>query len=63
MFDNSKLNFAEIHLGRKVIKGYCSEWTIPGNGPFIKLIVEDKEYLTAVGNVLLSERSDESSKN
>ena len=59
MFDNSKLNYAQIRKDGKIIaEGHCSEWTIPGNNTFIKLVIEEKEYLTALSNVILSEEGE-----
>lgn len=60
MFDNSKLNYAQIFRkdGHVLVEGHCSEWTIPGNGPFVKLIIEGKEFLTSLENVILSEEGE-----
>ena len=55
MFDNSKCNYARINFGDKYIEGYCGHWEIPSNNGWIKLIVDGKQYLTSLNNVLLTE--------
>ena len=61
MFDNSKLNYAKIiQDGKVILEGWCTHWEIPGNNTFIKLIIDDVEYLTSLSNVLLIERGETS---
>lgn len=59
MFNNSKLDWAKIIIGKTIIEGKCTYWemgTSRGTSrAYIKLIVDDKEYLTATCNVLLTE--------
>lgn len=54
-FDNSKLNYATIILGNRVIKGECSYWEIDKYCGYLTLVIKDKEYLVGIGNVLLEE--------
>ena len=54
-FDNSKLNYATIILGNRVIKGECSYWGIDKSCGYLKLVIKDKEYLVGIDNVLLEE--------
>ena len=54
-FDNSKLNYATIILGNRVIKGECSYWEIDKSCGYLKLVIKDKEYLVGIDNVLLEE--------
>lgn len=59
MFDNSKLNYAQIRQGGKIIiEGWCTHWEIPGNNTFIKMIIDGTEYLTSLSNVLLIEKGE-----
>lgn len=55
MFKNSKLDWAKIIIGKTTIEGKCTYWEMGTGGAYIKLIVDDKEYLTATCNVLLTE--------
>ena len=55
MFNNAKLNWAKIIIGKTIIEGECTHWEMGTGGTYIKLIVNDKEYLTATCNVLLTE--------
>ena len=54
-FDNSKLNYATVILGNRVIKGECSYWEIDEYSGYLKLVIKDKEYLVGIDNVLLEE--------
>ena len=56
MFDNSKLDYAFIRFFDKKIEGVCSHWEISKDGTYIKMIIDGKEYLIAISNVLLTER-------
>ena len=55
MFNNAKLDWAKIYIGKTIIEGECTHWEMGPNGAYIKLIVNGKEYLTATTNVLLME--------
>lgn len=63
MFDNSKLNYAQIRQGGKIIiEGWCTRWEIPGNNTFIKMVIDGTEYLTSLSNVLLIEKGESEQK-
>lgn len=54
-FDISNLKYATIIFGDRVIKGVCACWLVDANHTLMNLIVNGKEYLTSVNNVLLEE--------
>lgn len=58
MYDNSKINYAIIVIGNQTIKGECTYWTITsiGTGTYVKLIIEEKQYIVGINNVLLMEK-------
>ena len=63
MFDNSKLNYAQIRQGGKIIiEGWCTDWEISGNNTSIKMIIDGTEYLTSLSNVLLIEKGESKQK-
>lgn len=63
MFDNSKLNYAQIRQGGKIIiEGWCAHWEIPGKNTFIKMVIDGTEYLTSLSNVLLIEKGESKQK-
>ena len=55
MFDNAKCNYAMINFGGKIIKGYCEHWEMPGYNGWIKLVINGKQYITHLTNVLMTE--------
>lgn len=55
MFSNAKLNYAKIIIGKMTIEGPCTYWEMGYNGAYIKLIINDKEYIVGISNVLLTE--------
>lgn len=55
MFDNAKCNYAMINFGGKIIEGYCEHWEIPSNNGWIKLVINGKQYITHLTNVLMTE--------
>lgn len=57
MIDNSKLDYATIVLGdKRLVEGHCTWWELGNsNGTYIKLIIDGKQYMTGVGNVMLTE--------
>lgn len=54
-FDNSKCNYATIIFSNVTIEGHCDYWEINGNNGTVKLIIDGKQYVTALSNVLLEE--------
>ena len=58
MFENEKINYAMITLGNQTIKGECTYWNIvtSGTGTYAKLIVEGKEFIVGINNVILTEK-------
>lgn len=63
MFDNSKLNYAQIRQGGKIIiEGWCTHWEIPDNNTFIKMIIDGTEYLTSLSSTLLIEKGESKQK-
>lgn len=54
-FDIGKLKYATIIIGDRVIKGECTCWLVDTNHALMNLVVNGKEYLTSVNNVLLEE--------
>ena len=58
MYENHKVNYAIIVIGNKTIEGECTHWTIAalGTGTYVKLIIEEKQYIIGINNVLLMEK-------
>lgn len=58
MFNNEKINYAIIVLGNQKIEGKCTYWNIvtSGTGTYAKLIVEGKEFIVRINNVILTEK-------
>lgn len=54
-FDIGSLEYATIIFGDRVIKGECTYWSLFENHTIMSLVVNGKEYLTSVNNVLLEE--------
>ena len=58
MFENEKINYAIIILGDQKIEGECTYWNIivSGTRTYAKLIVEGKEFIVGINNVILTEK-------
>ena len=58
MFENEKINYAIIVLGDQKTEGECTHWSIltSGTGTYVKLIVEGKEFIVGINNVILTEK-------
>lgn len=54
-FDIGNLKYATIIFGDRVIKGECTRWSLFKNNTLMNLVINGKEYLTSVHNVLLEE--------
>ena len=58
MFNNDKINYAIIVIGDRTIEGECTDWciTTAGTGTYAKLIIEGKQYVVGINNVILTEK-------
>ena len=58
MFNNDKINYAIIVIGDRTIEGECTYWYITsvGTGTYVKLIIEEKQYIVGINNVILTEK-------
>ena len=58
MFENEKINYAIIVIGDRIIEGECTYWNIitAGTGTYVKLIIEGKQYIVGIDNVILTEK-------
>ena len=58
MFNNDKINYAIIVIGDRTIEGECTDWFIAtaGTGTYVKLIIEGKQYIVGINNVILTEK-------
>ncbi len=58
MFKNEKINYAIIILGDQKIEGECTYFNIltSGIGTYAKLIVEGKEFIVGINNVIFTEK-------
>ena len=58
MFNNDKINYAMIAIGDRIIAGECTDWciTTAGTGTYAKLIIEGKQYIVGINNVILTEK-------
>ena len=58
MFNNDKINYAIIVIGDRTIEGECTYWSIVwiGTGTYAKLIIEGKQYIVGINNVILTEK-------
>ena len=58
MFNNDKINYAIIVIGDRTIEGECTYWNIitAGTGTYAKLIIEEKQYIVGINNVILTEK-------
>ena len=58
MFNNDKINYAIIVIGDRTIEGECTYWciTTAGTGTYAKLIIEGKQYIVGINNVILTEK-------
>ena len=58
MFNNDKINYAMIVIGDRTIEGECTDWCIAwaGTGTYAKLIIEGKQYVVGINNVILTEK-------
>ena len=53
-----KINYAIIVIGDRIIEGECTYWYITsiGTGTYVKLIIEEKQYIVGIDNVILTEK-------
>ena len=58
MFNNDKINYAIIVIGDRTIEGECTYWciTTAGTGTYAKLIIEEKQYIVGINNVIFTEK-------
>ena len=58
MFNNDKINYAIIAIGDGTIAGECTDWciTTAGTGTYAKLIIEGKQYIVGINNVIFTEK-------
>ena len=58
MFNNDQINYAIIVTRDQTIEGECTYWNIvtAGTGTYAKLIVEGKQYIVGINNVILTEK-------
>lgn len=58
MFKNEKINYAIIVIGDITIEGECTYWNIltQGTGTYVKLIIEEKQYIVGINNVIFTEK-------
>ena len=58
MFNNDKINYAIIAISDGTIAGECTDWciTTAGTGTYAKLIIEGKQYIVGINNVILTEK-------
>ena len=58
MFNNDQINYAIIVIRDQTIEGECTDWNIvtAGTGTYAKLIVEGKQYIVGINNVILTEK-------
>lgn len=58
MFNNDKINYAIIAIGDRTIEGECTYWHIDwaGTGTYAKVIIEEKQYIVGINNVILTEK-------
>lgn len=58
MFNNDQINYAIIVIRDQTIEGECTYWSIvtAGTGTYAKLIVEGKQYIVGINNVMLTEK-------
>ena len=58
MFNNDKINYAIIVIGDRTIEGECTDRVITtaGTGTYAKLIIEGKQYIVGINNVILTEK-------
>lgn len=58
MFNNDKINYAIIVIGDRTIAGECTYWSITtaGTGTYAKVIIEEKQYIVGINNVILTEK-------
>ena len=52
-FNNGKCDYATIIFSSSTIEGPCSYWEV--SGEMVKLIINGKQYITSISNVLLEE--------
>ena len=58
MFENDKINYAIIVIGDRTIEGECTSWEIvtSGTGTYAKVIINHKQYIVGINNVLFTEK-------
>lgn len=58
MYKNDKINYAIIVIGDRTIEGECTYWEISpaGTGTYAKLIIEEKQYVVGINNVIFTEK-------
>lgn len=58
MFENNRINYVIIIIGNRTIEGECTYWRIlsAGTGTYAYLIVNDKQYIVGINNVIFTEK-------
>lgn len=59
VFDSRKCKYVSILFGDMIIEGTCTYWNTCQNDSLIRLIIDGKQYITSVNNVLFEESPDE----